>query len=255
MHDLEKEHTKTLEAFDTIGAVVQELAGAPSDLQDKLDAAHEQLSRRVDAAHEHLESTILAASRTFRDNHDHIEVRVQSSEHRLTNLENDVAHSKTQNKIPNFGQEPLLARDPLADADPWKQPRPVPPPPLSFSIGSPAEPTIQHRSDSLAPQAPAPQSPTPQPQMGFQSSGGPPPGPMAPHVQSQQPYMYSSPLGAAIHAEPLGTQTETIPIKPFETRDWKIDPKGWDSETRKFNGPPEKCRNWCNIFRDHLTGC
>ena len=111
MFDLEKEHKKILDAFDALSALVQDLAGAPSDFQDKLDAAHERLSRRVDAVHDHIENTIRASSRTFRNNHDHPEIRIKNSKHRLVTMEIDVADSKsqldtalsTQNKILNVG--------------------------------------------------------------------------------------------------------------------------------------------------------
>ena len=65
--------------------------------------------------------------------------------------------------------------------------------------------------------------------------------------------MYSSPLGAAIHAEPQLAHLDFIRGE-FDYKMWKINPKGFDKDTPKFDGRPEHYRNWWNRLRDHLTG-
>ena len=64
----------------------------------------------------------------------------------------------------------------------------------------------------------------------------------------------SSPLGAAIHAEPAGQPLETIPIEDFDKDKWKLSQKHFDKDVAKFDGETANYRNWWNRVRDHIIG-
>ena len=68
--------------------------------------------------------------------------------------------------------------------------------------------------------------------------------------------MYSSPLGAAIHAEPQDwDNTDKIPNIDFDQKTWKINPKMQEKDLKPFDGQPENFTNWWNKIRDHLISC
>ena len=63
---------------------------------------------------------------------------------------------------------------------------------------------------------------------------------------------FSSPLGAAINAEPMGfSQCTSMPNVAFDKQAWRISPKV-DKDLAKFDGKPESYRLWWNRIRDHI---
>ena len=71
-------------------------------------------------------------------------------------------------------------------------------------------------------------------------------------VHSPMHQLYSSPLGAAIHAAPMNYNVgDSMPLVPYEFHHWKISPKV-DKDLQKFDGKSDTYRVWWNRIRDHL---
>lgn len=150
-------------------------------------------------------------------------------------------------------QQPLAPKFGLEDADPWHQPSGLPDPwqpqpsvqTNHFQVfgqrGPGSPPGIRHAQHAA-------------PTLGFSlnsGSAGVPSTPYAPAFAQQ----FSSPLGAAIHSQPIGQPLETIPIEPFDKTIWKIGTKDFPQDIQKFDGHTPAYKKWWNRLRDHISSC
>ena len=228
--DLEKRHEHYQALVDTLGQMV-------SGLQDHDRLA--QLADRIEMVIKHtskLEDTLKSAkeiSTDARDKPERAEVLAKGLDLRLRPLEQ--ASNNAPRSLPAFGPE--RQPDPLRESDPWQHWQR----PEYFQIhgqqgfGSPPIPQPHPQ--------PRPQAPT----LGFSQSDDNIQGPLTPIRQE-----FSSPIGAAIHSEPVGQILDPIPQETFDKDNWKISLKHFDQDIKKFDGEPSNFRMWWNRIKDHI---
>ena len=171
------------------------------------------------------------------DKCDQTEVAHTSLDHRVKELE--AARRARRPDPPMFGSHD--SSRPSIDVRQQQQKRTV-----TYQISSP-QPTRPGLS--------SPERPVPEPQSSVQQPGfGFPPPPSLVQPATYGPRVFSSPLGAAIQAEPI-EQSQYLQPGPMVYADWKISPKIADSELAKFDGHPQNYRNWQSRIRDHLCSC